>query len=121
MKTGVRHYRNLDAWNAAIEMALSCYALARRLPDDERFALAAQMRRAAVSVPSNVAEGHSFGTDPMLAKHLRTALGSVGELETQIELAVRLKYFTERDVRAAVEQLKRSGQLLHGLLRSVSP
>ena len=120
MKTGVRHYRNLDAWNAPIEMALSCYALARRLPDDERYALAAQMRRAAVSVPSNVAEGHSFGTDPMLAKHLRSALGSVGELETQSELAVRLKYFTERDVRVAVEQLKRSGQLLHGLLRSVS-
>ena len=50
----------------------------------------------------------------MLAKHLRCALGSVGELETQIELAVRLEYFTERDVRIAVEQLKRSGQLLHG-------
>jgi four helix bundle protein len=121
MKTGLRHYRNLDAWNAAIAMALSCYALARALPEDERFALGVQMRRAAVSVPSNVAEAHSFGTDPMLAKHVRSALGFVGELETQIELAVRLKYFTERDVRVAVEQLKRSAQLLHGLLRSVSP
>jgi four helix bundle protein len=95
--------------------------LARQLPQDERFELGSQMRRAAVSVSSNIAEGHCFGTDPMLAKHLRSALGSVGELETQIELAVRLNYFTERDVRVAVEHLKRSGQLLHGLLRSISP
>ena len=66
MKMGVRHYRNLDAWNAAIEMTLSCYALARQLPPDERFALAAQMRRAAVSVPSNVAEGQALAPTPCL-------------------------------------------------------
>jgi four helix bundle protein len=116
-----RHFRNLDVWNAAMETALSCYALVRLLPSEERFELGAQMRRAAVSVPSNVAEGHSFGTDPMLAKHLRTALGSVGELQTHIELALRLKYVNERDVRAATNDLTRSAQLLHGLLRSVQP
>ena len=75
-----------------MEAALACYELTRRLPSEERFELAAQMRRAAVSIPSNVAEGHSYGTDPMLCKHWRNALGSLGELETQIELAQRLSY-----------------------------
>jgi hypothetical protein len=96
-----RHFRNLDAWNAAMEAALSCYGLARLLPTEERFELGAQMRRA---------------TDPMLAKHLRSALGSVGELQTHIELTLRLKYLTERDVRGATNHLTRTAQLLHGSL-----
>jgi four helix bundle protein len=116
-----RHFRNLEAWSAAMDAALACYALVRRLPAEERFELGPQMRRAAVSVPANVAEGHSYGTDPMLAKHLRTALGSLGELQTQIELTVRLKYFTEQDVRAATNDLIRTAQLLRGLLRSIQP
>ena len=115
-----RNYRNLDAWNAAMEAALACYELTRRLPSEERFELAAQMRRAAVSIPSNVAEGHSYGTDPMLCKHLRNALGSLGELQTQIELAQRLTYLAKADARHAEEQLTRAAQLIHCLLRSVS-
>jgi four helix bundle protein len=116
-----RHYRNLDAWQAAMEATIACYELARRLPALERFELAAQMRRAAVSMPSNIAEGHSYGTDPMLCKHLRTALGSVGELETQVELAQQLSYFSEADVLPALERLAKAARLIHGLLRSVSP
>lgn len=83
----IRSFRDLDAWNVAMELAVACYRLARQLPVEERFALSAQIRRAAVSVPSNIAEGHSTGSDGVFGRQVRTSLGSVGELETQLELA----------------------------------
>ena len=70
-----------------MDVAVAVYTGGRRLPVEERFGLSAQVRRAATSVPSNIAEGHSSGTDGVLIRHLRIALGSVGELETQMALA----------------------------------
>lgn len=81
--------------------------------------MSAQIRRAAVSIPSNIAEGHSTGMDGLLRHHLRIALGSVGELETHMELAVRLGLLRAEDVQPVVEQLSRTGQLLNGLMRSL--
>lgn len=114
-----RNYRNLDVWNVAMELTVAVYALAGRLPKDERFELSAQVRRAAVSVPSNIAEGHSTGMDGLLLRHLRIAQGSVGELETQVELSVRLGFLSVGEVKQVVEQLARTGQLLNGLIRSL--
>jgi four helix bundle protein len=111
-------YRDLDVWNVAMDLCVLVYEIADLLPKTEKYELSSQMRRAAVSVPSNVAEGHSFGTAARCVHHLRISLGSVGELDTQFELAVRLEFVTESDLIKARAELARTRQLLHGLLRA---
>jgi four helix bundle protein len=76
------------------------------------------MRRAAVSVPSNIAEGHAYGTATRCVFHLRVAVGSIGELDTQFEVAVRLKFVAESDVTRPRAELTRTRQLVQGLLRA---
>ena len=86
---------------------------------NERFELSAQIRRAAVSVPSNVAEGHAVGRSLRFLYHVRIALGSLGELETDFEIARRLGMLSSEDLVELNEHIARSGQLLHGLARSL--
>ncbi len=114
-----RNYRNLDVWSVAMQLAVGVYAAAERLPASERFELSSQIRRAAVSVPANIAEGYSTGLDGLLLRHLRLARGSVGEIETQLELAVRLRLLRSADISEVVDQLSRTGKLLNGLIRAV--
>lgn len=114
----ILNYRDLDAWNVAMELSVMVYEVAAALPRTELFGLGAQIRRAGVSVPSNIAEGHAFGTAGRCVYHLRIALGSIGELDTQFEVAVRLKYVTDSDLQRALAQLARTRQLVHGLLRA---
>lgn len=83
-------FRDLDAWKAAMNLVLAAYDAAHQLPPTERFELSAQIRRAAVSIPSNVAEGQASGPGARYRHHVRIALGSLAELETQIEIASRL-------------------------------
>lgn len=116
----IRSFRDLDAWRVGTELAVLVYRLAARLPPEERYELNAQMRRAAVSIPSNVAEGQACGEDGRYIHHLRlrVAIGSLGELATQLELARRLHLLPEPDLGPVEACVARSGQLLHGLLRS---
>ena len=107
MNSPIRSFRDLDAWDAAMALAVNCYRLAKSLPLEERFELSAQMRRAAVSVPSNIAEGHAAGTDGLFARHVRISLGSLGELGTQLEVAVRAGLLRRADV-ADVSSASRS-------------
>ena len=102
-----------------MELTLVTYALAVKLPASERFELSQQIRRASISIPSNVAEGHATGKDGMFLRHVCIALGSLAELDTQFELARRLGFLFESDLAAAVELINRAGQLLHGLRRSL--
>lgn len=102
-----------------MDLAVLTYGLAKRLPLTERFELSAQIRRAAISIPSNVAEGQATGRPGRFLYHTRIALGSLGELETDLELAKRLGMLTAGDLAQALEQLARTGQLLHGLVRSL--
>ena len=95
------------------------YLLAASLPQTERFELSAQLRRAAVSVPSNIAEGYARGSTASYAHFLKIARGSLRELETQALLATRLKLAAESESSRVLEQADRVGGLLHGLLRSV--
>ena len=114
----IRSYRDLDAWRVSMDLCLLVYNAAASLPASERFELSSQMRRAAVSVPSNVAEGQACGEDGRYIHHLRIALGSVGELSTQLEIVRRLGMLAEPSIGKADEHITRTGQLLHGLLRS---
>ena len=115
----IESFRDLDVWNVAMDMTVHVYGVLRRLPQEERFELAGQMRRAAVSVPSNVAEGHAIGMPTRYRYHVRVALGSVAELSTCVELCQRLKYIDVKTAENAEADLARTRQLLHGVLRSL--
>src|SRR3954453_9222058 len=113
-------FRDLDAWNAAMELTVTTYGLCRRFPRDEQYGLVQQMRRAAVSVPSNIAEGHANGPGLRYRHHIRIALGSLAELTTQLDIAIRLNYVSAEMAAETVAELTRARQLLHGLHRSVN-
>jgi four helix bundle protein len=84
----VRNYRDLVAWQRAMEFVEAVYELSRQFPSDERFALTNQLRRAAVSVPSNIAEGEGRFSKADFNRFLSMALGSLREAETQVEIAI---------------------------------
>jgi four helix bundle protein len=117
-RTRIQSYRDLDAWQVSMDLCLLVYTVVKALPENERFGLSSQMRRSAVSVPSNVAEGQACGEDGRYVHHLRIALGSLGELSTQMEIARRLMMLPDKVIGKADEHLARTGQILHGLLRS---
>ena len=102
-----------------MDLSIMVYNATKDFPSDERFGLVSQVRRASVSIPSNVAEGQSFGTDGRYMHHVRIALGSIGELSTELEIAVRLKYLSAAEIQDLQRQLVRTRQLLFGLLRSL--
>ena len=79
-------YRDLNVWKESMELAKVIYELCKKLPEDERFGLSSQMQRAAVSVPSNIAEGHGRGSDSEFKRFLQIANGSRCELQTQLLL-----------------------------------
>ena len=115
----VANYRNLVLWQRAMELAEVVYRLTRGFPDAERFALTSQVRRAAVSVPSNIAEGHGRGTPKALVSFVRIANGSLKELETQLLLAERFGYVSRQDLESALALADEVGRMLTGLRRSL--
>ena len=114
----ITNFRDLIAWQKAMDLADFLYDVTEAFPRREWFGLAYQMRKSAVSIPSNIAEGHRRRT-PGYMHHLVIALGSHGELDTQCELATRRSFITAFD-RIKVEGLiDEVGKLTHGLLRSL--
>ena len=100
-------------------LASDCYAVAIRLPALERFGLASQMRRSAVSVPSNIAEGHGRRQTREFIRYINIANGSLRELETQVMLARRLHRTDARLIATALSESARVGQMLRSLHRSL--
>jgi len=118
MASQIKSYRDLDAWQVAMRLTGLVYSAVKSLPPAERFELSSQMRRASVSVPSNIAEGQASGADGLYIRHLRIACGSLGELSTQVEIARRLSLLPQTQATDLEEHIARTGQVLHGLLRS---
>jgi four helix bundle protein len=114
----VRSFRDLEVWRAAMDLVIGIHGFARTLPPEYRFELASQLRRAAVSIPSNVAEGHAQRSDRLFLRHVRIALGSLAELETQLEIATRLNLFDPTSSMLS-DQVTRQWQLLHGTRRTL--
>jgi four helix bundle protein len=114
----IESFKQLEVWQNAMDLAASIYQLTKTFPSAEQFGLTAQMRRAAVSVPSNIAEGHRR-TRPAYLNHLQIALGSLAEVETQLLLAVRLGYCRETDADPVHTLVERTGQMLHALLKAL--
>jgi four helix bundle protein len=88
----IRSYRDLVVWQKAVELAVEAYRVSRHFPEDERFGLSAQLRRAAVSLASNIAEGHTRHHTADYCRFLSFARGSVSEVETDLVIAERLTY-----------------------------
>ncbi|HQX49531.1 MAG TPA: four helix bundle protein [Planctomycetaceae bacterium] len=116
----INSFRDLHVWQRAIELVVECYRLSASFPDSERFGLSNQFRRSAVSVPSNIAEGHSRGSTKAFLNFLWIANGSLSELETQLVLAVELGFVSHEDARTAFGLSNEVGRMLTGLRRSLS-
>jgi four helix bundle protein len=110
---------DLMVWNRAMELVVAVYEIVAGLSANERYGLASQLRRAAVSNPSNIAEGWGYGRTGRYIHHLRIARGSGCELVTQLELCKRLKLLRADQVAATVEQLNEVGRMISGLIRSL--
>src|SRR5688572_21326793 len=104
----VKSFRDLHVWHKAMDLVDSLYTITAEFPRSEMFGLAAQIRRAAVSIPSNIAEGRAIGGGRFL-HHIRIALGSEAELQTQVELSIRQKYLTEERARIILAEAAEVG------------
>ena len=114
----IQSFRDLDGWKIGMELVVAIYRLSQTFPRDEMYGLRAQLRRAAVSIPSNIAEGHQQGTKSY-AHFVSLALGSLAEAETQIEVAKRLRYVNVEDLASVSELAAHLRRVLHGLRRSL--
>ena len=115
----VRYFRDLEAWHSAMDLAVLVHEVAAQFSPPHKFELGAQLRKSATSVPSNIAEGHAQRGDLVFLRHVRIALGSLAELDTQLELAVRLRIIDAATSKSIRPTLARTGQLIHGLRRSL--
>ena len=109
-------YRNLIAWQKAKDLALDIYRYTRRFPKDEIYGLTSQMRRAAVSVPSNIAEGKGRRSRKDFAHFLYQARGSLLELETQLVIARDLEYLDALTFNNTLRKAEEVGRILNGLV-----
>jgi four helix bundle protein len=114
----VRSFRDLEVWQLGLDLVQSVYQCTAAFPKSETFGLAAQMRGAAVSIPSNIAEGQARNSTKEFLRFLSYALGSLAELETQLELATRLEYGSG-EVGCALAQVSLLGKKLHCLQKSI--
>ena len=115
----LKSYRDLLVWQRAIELTVLVYRLSEGFPKREIYGLSSQLRRAAVSVPSNIAEGYGRGSRREYLQFLSIAQGSLKELETQIILAVRLAYVTSSQAERVLSESDVLGKMLGSLIRSL--
>ena len=108
-------FRDLDVWQLGMDLVVEVYKLCRALPPEERFALTEQLRRAVISVPSNVAEGFSRNSPKEFRHFLQIASGSRAEVQTQLLIAERVGFLTREQTKPALVLTERLGKALHAL------
>jgi four helix bundle protein len=114
----IRSYRDLNVWQQAMDLAEATYRATERFPVDERYGLVTQLRRAAVSVSSNIAEGHARSTGDYL-RHLLISSGSLTEMETQFILSSRLGFLQREQADSLLQACDQLGRMLGSLRRSL--
>ncbi len=112
-------HRRLDVWLMSMDFVADIYRTTSEFPSDEKFGLTSQMRRCAVSIPSNIAEGAARGSSVDYARFLTIAIGSVAELDTQLELATRLDYISAPTYEKLDTTLTSISRMLIALRRSM--
>jgi four helix bundle protein len=115
----LKSYRELETWQIAMELVAEVYRVTKLFPKEEIYGLTNQLRRAAVSVPSNIAEGQGRDSTKEFLHHLSMAHGSLCELETQLLIAQRLEYLTQEDTNRLALLAASVGRLINGLSRSL--
>ena len=115
----VSHYRQLKVWQRSMEIAKSVFKLTQKYPAQQTYSLALQSQQAAVSIPSNLAEGQARDSTLEFLHHISYSLGSLAELETQLILAADLGFATTQTVENLLTQLDEIGKMLRGLQKSL--
>ena len=113
-------YRDLIAWQKAMDLVTAIYRATAGFPRDEIYGLTSQLRRAAVSIPSNIAEGQGRQSTREFIHFLSIAYGSLNEAQTQILIAERLKYLNDSDCQSLIEQSYEVARIINGLSRSLT-
>ena len=116
-----RSFRDLRVWRESMLLVEDVYRLSRRFPADERFGLTSQLRRAAISIPSNIGEGGRRKRRKAHLHHLDIALGSQGEVDVQLELARLLAYISPAEHEKVAGRVDDVGKMLNGLIESLQP
>ena len=119
MANDVRSYKDLVAWQKSMDLVTAVYRASQGFPKEEIFGLVSQTRRAAVSVPSNIAEGHARTSKKEFQYFLSNARGSLAELETQLTIAHQLAYIDKTGINQLLDRLGEVGRILNGLLAAL--
>ena len=112
-------HKKLDVWNQSVNLVTTIYQTTNQFPKEERYGLTDQIRRAAVSIPSNIAEGAARQTRKEFINYLHMAQGSLSELDTQMECAKRLGYLRDGNWQKLDDDLERIDKMLSGLIRKL--
>ncbi len=116
----IQNYKDPIAWQKGMELVVEVYRVTDSFPRNEVFGLTNQLRRAAVSIPSNIAEGQGRSTTKDFCNFLHVAKGSLQEVETQLLIAGKLLMINEQQVSEFSERIAELGRILNGLIRSLS-
>jgi len=120
MTETVRSYKELKVWQKGIEVAKLVYAITDKFPKSETYGLASQMQRAAVSIPSNIAEGQARQHTKEFRQFLHTSLGSAAELDTQLIIAVELGYVSTKNAQPIFDLLLEIRKMTYALVKKLS-
>lgn len=115
------YFSDLLIWQKAMDLTDEIYILVKHLPGSETFCLSDQMRRAAISIPSNIAEGHARQSNKDFKKFLYIAKGSTSELHTQILICIRQKYITSLQAKKALKLCDEVHRMLYSFIKSIEP
>lgn len=115
----LRDFKKLDIWQNGSTLATNVYELAWKLPSNEKFGLRSQITRAALSVPSNIAEGSSRNSQIEFKRFLEIAMGSLFELETQLIISKELQLITSSDVEATFILIEKEGKMINNLIQKI--
>lgn len=115
----IKSFRDLDVWNLGMKIVVEVYTITKKYPKEEMYGLVNQMRKASVSVPSNVAEGFNRLSNKEYAHFLFISLGSCGELETQVEASYLLDYINETIKKELLDKLDHESRMLRNLIKKL--
>lgn len=118
-QTEIKSHRDLIVWQRSMDAVETVYAVSAEFPSTEKFGLTSQLRRAAVSIPSNIAEGYGRGTTQDYLRFLRIARGSLFEVDTQLLIAKRMGFLPHDQYEQVENQLAETGRVLAGLIKSI--
>lgn len=118
-KAGIKSYRDLLVWQAAVDLAVACYSLTRNFPASEVYGMTSQIRRSSTSIAANIAEGHGRENTGAFVQFLRVAQGSLKELETHLILSGRVGLIPEKEADVLLGSTDEIGKMLRSMIRSL--